>query len=95
MLNALKDPVHTFQLSTEYQQTQFALKAGVLVKPEEKVLGHVYQERVNKITGRTEQTQSQETFQYVLIGANLKLFLERLGCMKDIIDYKQNSAAVH
>ena len=91
-LNTLKDPIQAFKLSTEYQQTQFAIKAGALVKPEEKVLGHVYKEKIDKNTGRTEQILSDETFQYVPIEANLKLFLEQPGYMSNITDYKQNAS---
>ena len=91
-LNTLKDPIQSFKLSTEYQQTQFAIKADALVKPKEKVLGHVYKEKIDKITGRTEQILSDETFQYVPIEANLKLFLEQPGYMSNITDYKQNAS---
>ena len=39
-----------------------------------------------------EQILSDETFQYVPIEANLKLFLEQPGYMSNITDYKQNAS---
>ena len=63
-----------------------------MVKPQEIVLGDMFKATINKLTGRTEQQQVKETFQYILIGENLKLFLSQPGCMKCIIQEKRKVA---
>lgn len=64
----VKDPFDYFSLSTVHKQNQYAHECKVLIEPEEIVLGKAYRECLNVRTGRTEQKQVDETFQYVPIG---------------------------
>ena len=83
VMSNLKDPFETFRLTTDYKQKQFLRKAEVLVEPRQITLGKVPKEHLNK-SGRTEQKDVEETFQYVPLRENLKLFLQQPGYMSSI-----------
>ena len=89
ILQAVTDPIGCSGLATQYQQRQFCIQTGALVLPEEKELGLVYKESLNRSTGRTQQKQIRETFQYVPLKENLKLFLEQPGYMHSILQEEQ------
>ncbi|XP_071497429.1 uncharacterized protein [Diadema antillarum] len=91
VLDMVKDPFEHFSLSTQHKQNQFARNCNVLIEPEEIVFGNVYKECLNTHTGRTEQKQVEETFQYVPVGENLKVFLEQPGYMSVIIQEKDTA----
>ena len=91
VIHMVKDPFEYFSLSTEHKQNQFARNCKVLIEPEEIVFGNVYKESLNTHTGRTEQKQVEETFQYVPIGENLKVYLEQPGYMSAIIQEKDSA----
>ena len=91
IISVVKDPFESFDLTTCSQRNQHCSQAGTLVKPREIVLGNVFRANINKETGRTEQQEVKETFQYIPIGENLKLFLSRPGCMKCITQEKRRA----
>ena len=91
VLHMVKDPFDYFSLSTVHKQNQYAHECKVLIEPEEIVLGKAYRECLNVRTGRTEQKQVDETFQYVPIGDSLKVFLEQPGYMS-VISQEKDSA---
>ena len=88
ILNTAKDPIGSFGLFTEYQQRQYVSNKGTLVPPEDILVGHVHKACLNKSTGRTQQKQFEETFQYVPIAENLQVLLEQPGYMKCIVQEK-------
>ncbi|XP_030846710.1 uncharacterized protein LOC115926207 isoform X1 [Strongylocentrotus purpuratus] len=91
VLHMVKDPFDYFSLSTVHKQNQYAHECKVLIEPEEIVLGKAYRECLNVRTGRTEQKQVDETFQYVPIGDSLKVLLEQPGYMS-VISQEKDSA---
>lgn len=90
-LNVLKDPFQAFGLSSEYQQRKFVERNGVLVKPQQKILGTIYRPSLDRQSGRTDQKEVEETFQYIPLDTNLKLFLSQPGCMSSIIQANKTS----
>ena len=79
VLQTMREPFS--KVSSEYQQIQYALQRGALVQSREIVLGQVHRAKLNRTTGRTEQKQVEDSFQYIPIRDNLTHILERPGCM--------------
>lgn len=84
LCDSLKCPMEC--LKSEKSQMEYLLDKGVLILPEEKLLGHCWVASLNKSTGRMEQVRKQEHFQYVPIDKVLKSFLEQPGMMRIILD---------
>ena len=92
VLNAVKDPIASSNFATQSQQKRYCIDVGTLIEPQEIELGTIHKGKLNVKTGRTEEKEIKETFQYVPIGRSLKLLLEQPGYFTSIIqEHEQNS----
>lgn len=76
--NSLKD------YSTEYKRNEYFRQKGILLLPEEKLLGHSLVPGVHRGTGTARQEQRRDTFQYIPIGKVLTAYLQQPGVMKSL-----------
>ena len=80
-------------IKSEYNQLKYAKELGVIVLPEENILGSTYSASLNKSTGRMEQVKKSESFMYVSIQEVLKLYLQLPGMMRAILEHQRNEDA--
>ncbi|XP_071855580.1 uncharacterized protein [Apostichopus japonicus] len=90
VMNVVKDPFSSTGLLTQYQQRQYVIHTGAMIVPKQILLGKIYKEKLNRSTGRTEQKETEETFQYIPIAENLRLLLQQPGYMANILLAKQD-----
>ena len=79
----LSNPLKVF--STEYKRNEYFRQKGILLLPEEKLLGHSLVPRVHRGTGTATQEQHRDTFQYIPIGKVLSAYLQQPGVMKSLL----------
>lgn len=88
LLSDLHDLANPFiDLLSEYKRTDYFLKKGALILPEEKLLGHTLTSKVDKSTGNAIQIQQEDTFQYISLHQTLKKNLEQPGIMTAIQNF--------
>ena len=77
-------------LRTQYQRDDHWKNEGLLILPEEKLVGKTFASHTDK-TGQIKQVEQRETYQYVPIKKTLQVFLEQQGVLASILEDKTST----
>ena len=72
-------------IKSDHNLLKYLEEQGFLISPKTKVLDYVYDARINNTSGRMEQVQKKESFQYIPLEQLLHAYLSQPGMMKSII----------
>lgn len=84
VLDSMKSSLR--DLHSESLQVKYFIEKGALILSVQKVLGNRYVAKLNRNTGRMEQLQKDDTFQYIPIGKVLTAYLQQPGMMRIILN---------
>ena len=74
-------------LRTQHQRLDHWQNEGLLILPDEKLVGKTFVSQTDK-TGQIKQVEQRETYQYVPIKQTLQVFLQQPGVISAILEDK-------